>query len=114
MLAGLAQTLVVLTRGIDLSVGGIMDLANATAAVTLGSSVASMIGWSIVILLIGAACGLVNGLLVGYGRLQPILVTLATLSIYQGLAIRVLPQPGGQVPGRATPISSPNRMGRGR
>lgn len=98
VLAGLAQTLVVLTRGIDLSVGGIMDLANATGAVTLGSSVASMIGWSIVILLIGGACGLVNGLLVGYGRLQPILVTLATLSIYQGLAIRVLPQPGGQIP----------------
>lgn len=98
VLAGLAQTLVVLTRGIDLSVGGIMDLANATGAITLGPSVGSMIGWSIVILMIGAACGLVNGLLVGYGRLQPILVTLATLSIYQGVAIRVLPQPGGQVP----------------
>lgn len=98
VLAGLAQTLVVLTRGIDLSVGGIMDLSNAIAAVTLGPSIGSMIGWSIVILLIGAACGLVNGLLVGYGRLQPILVTLATLSVYQGLAIRVLPQPGGQIP----------------
>jgi len=98
VLAGIAQTLVVLTRGIDLSVGGIIDLANATAAISLGGSVGSMVLWSIVVLLIGAACGLVNGLLVGIGRLQPILVTLATLSIYQGLAIRVLPQPGGQVP----------------
>lgn len=98
VLAGLAQTLVVLTRGIDLSVGGIMDLANAAGAVTIGHSVGSMVGWSIVILLVGAACGLINGLLVGYGRLQPILVTLATLSIFQGLAIRVLPQPGGQIP----------------
>ena len=44
-----------------------------------------MILWSVIVLLIGAACGLVNGLLVGIGRLQPILVTLATLSIYQGL-----------------------------
>ena len=46
----------------------------------------------------GAGLGLVNGLLVGIGRLQPILVTLATLAIYQGLAIRILPQPGGAIP----------------
>ncbi len=100
VLAGMAQTLVVLTRGIDLSVGGIIDLTNATAAITLGGSPGSMVLWSVIVLLIGAACGLVNGLLVGIGRLQPILVTLATLSIYQGVAIRVLPQPGGQVPRR--------------
>ncbi|MGH7153058.1 MAG: ABC transporter permease [Acetobacteraceae bacterium] len=103
-LAGMAQTLVVLTRGIDLSVGGIIDLTNATAAITLGGSLGSMVLWSIVVLLIGAACGLVNGLLVGIGRLQPILVTLATLSIYQGVAIRVLPQPGGQVPDAYTAV----------
>ncbi len=57
-----------------------------------------MVGWSVLILLIGAACGALNGVLVAFGRLQPILVTLATLSIFQGLAIRVLPQPGGTVP----------------
>jgi ribose transport system permease protein len=104
VLAGMAQTLVVLTRGIDLSVGGIIDLTNATAAITLGNSAGSMILWSVIVLLIGAACGLVNGLLVGIGRLQPILVTLATLSIYQGIAIRVLPQPGGQVPDTYTAV----------
>jgi ribose transport system permease protein len=58
----------------------------------------SMVGWSLVILLIGAAGGAINGVLVAYARLQPILVTLATLSIYQGLAIKVLPEPGGSVP----------------
>ncbi len=104
VLAGIAQTLVVLTRGIDLSVGGVIDLTNAAAAVTLGPSPSGMVLWSVVVLLIGAACGLVNGLLVGIGRLQPILVTLATLSIYQGLAIRVLPQPGGQVPNVYTAV----------
>ena len=98
VLAGLAQTLVVLTRGIDLSVGGVIDLTNAMAAITLGTSPANMLAWSIAILLVGAACGLINGLLVAVGRLQPILVTLATLSIFQGLAIRVLPQPGGEIP----------------
>jgi ribose transport system permease protein len=104
VLAGVAQTLVVLTRGIDLSVGGIVDLTNALAAVNLGSSVGSAVLWSVLILLVGTLCGLVNGLLVAIGRLQPILVTLATLSIYQGLAIRVLPQPGGQVPAAYTEV----------
>ena len=103
VLAGIAQTLVVLTRGIDLSVGGVIDLTNAVAALTLArplgvGAVASMALWSLLVLGIGALCGLLNGVLVAVGRLQPILVTLATLSIIQGLAIRVLPQPGGQVP----------------
>lgn len=98
VLAGLAQTLVVLTRGLDLSVGGVVDLTNAIAAITLGRSPGGVVLWTLLILLVGAACGLLNGLLVAVGRLQPILVTLATLSIFQGLAIRVLPQPGGQVP----------------
>ena len=102
--AAIAQTLVVLTRGIDLSVGGVVDISNALAAITLGKSVASQIGWSLAILAIGALCGLVNGLLVTIGRLQPILVTLATLSIYQGIAIRILPQPGGQIPDAYTSI----------
>lgn len=98
VLAGMGQAFVVVARGLDLSVGGIMDLCNALAAVQIQDSPASMIGWSAIILAIGAVLGLINGLLVGVGRLQPILVTLATLSIYQGLAIRILPQPGGAIP----------------
>ncbi|MEP7054803.1 MAG: ABC transporter permease [Actinomycetota bacterium] len=96
--AAVGQSFVVLTRGIDLSVGGMMDISNSLAAVHLRPTPASMIAWSVVILLVGAAGGLVNGLLVAYARLQPILVTLATLSIYQGLALRVLKEPGGAVP----------------
>jgi ribose transport system permease protein len=98
VLTAMGQAFVVIARGLDLSVGGVMDLSNALAAVYIRDNAASMIGWSVLILAIGAALGLANGLLVGVGRLQPILVTLATLSIYQGLAIRVLPQPGGSIP----------------
>lgn len=109
VLAAIAQTLVVLTRGIDLSVGGVLDLTNAVAAIGLGDSAGSMLLGSLFVLLIGAACGLLNGVLVAYGRLQPILVTLATLSIFQGIAIRVLPQPGGQVPENYTAVlANPN------
>lgn len=108
-MASLAQTIVVLTRGIDLSVGGVIDLTNAVAAVTLAGSPLSMTLWTVAILLIGALCGLINGVLVAVGRLQPILVTLATLSIFQGVAIRILPQPGGAIPeGYTALLANPN------
>ena len=107
--AAVGQTFVVLTKGIDLSVGGVVDLANAMAAVFMGKSVGSMILWSVLILLMGAACGLFNGLVVSLGRLQPIVVTLGTLSIFQGLAIFVLPQPGGAIPpGYTNALVNPN------
>jgi ribose transport system permease protein len=97
-IAAIGQTIVVLTRGIDLSVGGVLDLTNALAAIFLSGSPLHMIVVSLLVVLVGAGAGLVNGLVVGLGRLQPIVVTLATLSIFQGLAIRALPQPGGSVP----------------
>lgn len=103
-MAAIGQTIVVLTRGLDLSVGGIIDLTNAIAAIHIHDDPLSMVGWTLAVLAIGAAAGLVNGLLVGIGRLQPIVVTLATLSIFQGLAIRVLPQPGGAIPPRYTAL----------
>jgi ribose transport system permease protein len=109
-LAAIGQSIVVLTRGIDLSVGGVVDLSNALAAIWLTGGVLQMICISFLIVLIGAGAGLINGLLVGLGRLQPIVVTLATLSIFQGLAIRVLPQPGGEVPpGYTIFLANPNQ-----
>jgi ribose transport system permease protein len=107
-LAAMGQTLVVLTGGIDLSVGGIIDLCNATAASHMGTSTASAIGVSLLVRAIGAGAGLINGLLVTYGRLQPIVVTLATLAIWQGVAIEVLPQPGGQIPQQMTTLLAGN------
>ena len=97
-MSALGQAIVILTRGIDLSVGGIMDFANALAAVHMKPEPLSMIVWTILVLSAGSLAGFINGLLVGYGRLQPILVTLATLSIFQGVALRILPDPGGAIP----------------
>ncbi|MBV9804834.1 MAG: ABC transporter permease [Solirubrobacterales bacterium] len=96
-LAAVGQTMVILTRGIDLSVGGMMDLTNALAALKIQGGFLTEALWTVIILLIGAAGGLLNGLLVAFGRIQPILVTLGTLSIFQGLALWVLPSPGGHV-----------------
>lgn len=100
--AAAAQTMVVLTRGIDLSVGGIMDVSNTLAAANMRPSVGSMLFWTCLILAIGALAGLLNGVLVAYARLPPILVTLATLAIFQGIAVRILESPGGRIPPRFT------------
>lgn len=96
--AGMAQTSVVITGGIDLSVGPIISLANCLASVIFVDNALGMVGAVILILLVGALCGLVNGLIVVYGRLQPIIVTLATASIYGGFALLLRPRPGGFVP----------------
>src|SRR5581483_8213757 len=103
-LAAVGQSLVILTRGIDLSVGGMMDLTNALAAMKIQGGLATEALWTAIILLIGAAGGLLNGVLVAFGRIQPILVTLGTLSIFQGLALWVLPSPGGHVAGGYTKV----------
>ncbi|SNT60280.1 ribose transport system permease protein [Asanoa hainanensis] len=90
----IGQSLVVLTGGIDLSVGGMVSVCVAVTATTVSSSVF----WLVVVLALGTACGALNGLIVAYGRIAPILTTLATLSIFTGLALRVMPVPGGSIP----------------
>jgi len=79
---GVAQTLVILTAGIDLSVGAIMILVSIVmgqlaVAVGLPQEVAFLIG-----LAVGTGCGLINGLLVTYLRLPPFIVTLGTWSVF--------------------------------
>jgi ribose transport system permease protein len=107
--AAVGQSVVVLTRGLDLSIGGMISVTVALAATRMGAGAGDMVLWSVLILLAGAVGGLANGLLVAYARLQPILVTLATLSIYQGVAIKILPQPGGKIPEAYTnALTDPN------
>lgn len=96
--AGMAQTAVVITGGIDLSVGPMVSLANSLASAIFVDSVIGVVGAVVLILLVGSVAGLVNGLIVVYGRIQPIIVTLATGSIYSGIALWIRPTPGGYVP----------------
>ena len=86
-IVGMAQTLVILTAGIDLSVGAIMIFSS----VVMGR-MAVMNGVPILLampigMLVGMACGFVNGLLVTYLRLPPFIVTLGTWSIFGALNI---------------------------
>ncbi len=98
--AGMAQTSVVITGGIDLSVGPIISMSNSLASTIFAETddPLSIIGVVIVVLAVASVAGLINGLIVVYGRLQPIIVTLATASIYSGIALFLRPQPGGYVP----------------
>ena len=95
----MAQTLVVLTAGIDLSVGMIFVLTNCLASwLVYGTALETGIG-VIGVLGAGLACGALNGLIVIYGRLQPIVTTIATGAIYFGIALALRPFPGGDVNG---------------
>lgn len=96
--AGMAQTSVVVTGGIDLSVGPMISLSNSLASAIFVDSFFGMVGAVVLVLAVGAFCGFVNGMIVVYGRLQPIIVTLATASIYSGIALFLRPRPGGFVP----------------
>jgi len=96
-IVAMAQTLVVLTSGIDLSVGMVMILANCLASsIVVGSTLTTTIG-VVVVLLVGCLCGAINGLIVIFGRLQPIVTTIATGAVYYGAALALRPVPGGDV-----------------
>lgn len=96
-IVAMAQTLVVLTSGIDLSVGMVMILANCLASsIVVGSPLMTALG-VLGVLFVGCACGAINGLIVIYGRLQPIVTTIATGAAYYGAALALRPVPGGDV-----------------
>lgn len=96
-LAAAAQFFAVIIRGIDLSVGAIMALANTAASHLLDGSAGQIALGLVAVLAIGVACGVINGILVVYGRLQPIVVTLGSASVFVGLALLLRPTPGGQI-----------------
>ncbi|MBB3175911.1 ABC transporter permease [Variovorax sp. Sphag1AA] len=96
-IVAMAQTLPVLTAGIDLSVGMVFVLANCMAShLVIGTPLQAGLG-VVAVLATGALCGFINGIIIVYGRLQPIITTLATGIIYFGLALGLRPVPGGDV-----------------
>ena len=96
-LVAMAQTLVVLTSGIDLSVGMVLVLANCLASrIVLGTPTMTALG-AAGVLLAGCLCGAINGLIVIVGRLQPIVTTIATGAVFYGIALALRPVPGGDV-----------------
>lgn len=89
------QTFAVVTRGLDLSVGGLISVGNALLVTHLNHTGAWLALDIVGVLVLGAAIGGLNGFLVGVLRLEPFLVTLATWTVLGGVAFAILPLEGG-------------------
>ena len=95
-LAAVAQAIVVLSGGIDLSLGSMMALVNVVAATQMQGQ-SEEFGVAVVLgaLVLGLALGAVNGSLIVLTRVPDIVVTLAMSFVWAGFALLVLPTPGG-------------------
>jgi ribose transport system permease protein len=116
----MAQTVPVLAAGLDLSVGALMTLVDCLASYllayseqgialhidlgslhiplfTLPGGTAGVVIGAILCLLAGLLGGFLNGCVVVYGRIQPIIATLATGAIFIGIALFLRPTPGGKI-----------------
>ncbi|WP_116953526.1 ABC transporter permease [Jiangella endophytica] len=84
-----AQTMVIITKGIDLSVGSVAALAGVVGAITVRDLGFSIWAATAVAIAVGALAGLVNGLLVTVARIPPFIATLGTMSAARGLVFIV-------------------------
>jgi ribose transport system permease protein len=98
MLVAIGQTIVMIAGGIDLSVGSTVSLSVIVMAALMQPTPESMIASAIVGILVGVVVGFVNGIVVTRLRLAPFMVTLATLSIVQGLALQLRQNPQATIP----------------
>lgn len=94
-----AQTIVIVNRGLDLSVGPTMNAAGILVALLSATPGQSLWLTVVVVVAVGLLIGLVNGLIVGFTKIPPLLATLATATVIQGVyALTTQGQPKGVVP----------------
>ena len=96
-LLAMAMTAIIITGGIDLSVASIVGLCVVTTGILY-----DQFGWSYpaaaaVAIVVGLVAGSVNGLAI-VGGLSPLIVTLATMALYSGIALTIAPEAGIQMP----------------
>jgi len=98
VLVGIAQTYVILTGGIDLSIGATVGLATVIAAsLPFVDTPSNVLLWLLIPPSIGLAVGLLNGLVITRGGFPPLIVTLATGAVWKGVSLFILAEPGGSV-----------------
>lgn len=97
-LATVGMAIVVIAGGIDLSIAAMMAVASVTGAVLMdGATEAQSIPIVIGVLLLGLAMGAINGTLIVVTKVPDIVVTLAMLFVWQGVALLILNAPGGAI-----------------
>src|SRR5436305_4721777 len=82
----LGMTLIIISGGIDLSVGAILAMAGLFGTMAMQAGQPIVVGL-LVGVLTGAACGFVNGFCITWLRVNPFIVTLGTLGIFRGLTL---------------------------
>lgn len=116
IILAVGQTIVIIGGGIDLSVGAMVSLVTAVLVTQMTLDAAA--GQIVLVVLLACGVGMAAGALNGFGvamlRLPPIVTTYATSFIFSGLALWILPRPGGSMPEelarwyrRATPVGIP-------
>jgi ribose transport system permease protein len=116
ILLAAGQAVVLLGGGIDISAGAILSIVNTILATQVGLTGSPERMWQFIgiSLLVGIMAGAFNGFFISYLRLQPIITTYATSFLYAGVALFILPNPGGGIPADiarlyrdATPLGLP-------
>lgn len=101
ILISIGQAIIILGGGLDLSVGQQVSLINVILAVMMadaGESRLAVVPAFIVAFLAAMGMGFVNGFTAGYLNLPPMIATFATSAIWYGMALFILPSPGGLIP----------------
>jgi len=97
--AAMAQAVVVISGGIDLSVGSLMSVISVLAAkYMIHMSFREAVLFALLLVLVGMLAGAFTGLLITVSRVPNIVVTLAMLFVWHGVALKILPFPGGGAP----------------
>lgn len=98
---GVGATFVIATGGLDLSVGSMMAFVTGIMILTMNALTPALGSWAIlagagVAIVVGALCGLMNGLIVTVGRIEPFIVTLGTMGIFRAFITYM--SDGGSLP----------------
>ena len=96
IIACIGLSVVLIAGGMDISLGAMMGLVNVVF-VTLAEKGFSIPSTIILSLLVGILCGLLNAVFIGILRITPILTTLATSYIFNGIALFIMPSPTGTI-----------------
>ncbi len=100
ILVTIGQAIVLLGGGLDLSNGAIVSVGNVILALTVTTSAEPGKNLMMVLIVIGFGllAGLLNGFFTAFLGLQPVIITFASSFVYSGLALLLLPTPGGNIP----------------
>ncbi|MDY3619145.1 ABC transporter permease [Agathobaculum sp.] len=97
-IVSLGQVLAILLAGIDLSVGAVVSMSTTIMSLPLVPGPAGIAVNIVICLAAGALVGLFNGIGIVKLKLPPFIMTLSTMCIVNGVALKIRPVPGGEIP----------------